>query len=59
MKLRRRFEELTSEVSCLTQQRELLLTQMADEQAGWEKRQQVRWVVGAGSHPSKQATVQP
>jgi hypothetical protein len=42
MKLRRRFEELSSEVSCLTQQRELLLTQMADEQAEWEKRQQVR-----------------
>lgn len=47
MKLRRRFEELTSEVSRLTQQRELLLTQMADEQAEREKRQQVRWVVGA------------
>lgn len=41
MKLRRRFEELSSEVSRLTQQRELLLTHMADEQAEWEKRQQV------------------
>ena len=41
MQLRRRFDELSGEVSRLAQQRELLLTQMADEQAEWEKRQQV------------------
>lgn len=42
MKLRRRFDDLSEEVSRLTQQRELLLTQLADDQAQWEKRQQVR-----------------
>jgi hypothetical protein len=42
MKLRRRFDEMSEDVSRLTQQRELLLTQMADDQAEWEKRQQVR-----------------
>lgn len=44
MKLRRRFDDLSGEVSRLNQQRELLLTQMADEQAEWEKRQQVGWL---------------
>ena len=42
MKLRRRYDELSEEVGRLTQQRELLLTQMNDDQADWEKRQQVR-----------------
>jgi hypothetical protein len=41
MKLRRRFDEMSEDVSRLTQQQELLLTQMADDQADWEKRQQV------------------
>ena len=41
MKLRRRFDDLSEQVARLTQQRELLLTQMADDQAQWEKRQQV------------------
>lgn len=37
MKLRRRYDDLASEVSNLAQQRELLLTQMLEEKAEWEK----------------------
>lgn len=47
MKLRRRYDELSAEVSGLSQQREMMLTQMAEQQAEWEKQQQVggdsRW----------------
>jgi hypothetical protein len=41
MKLRRRYDELTSEVTGLVQQRELLLTQISDDKAEWEKLQRV------------------
>lgn len=41
MKLRRRYDELSAQLSGLSQQRELLLTQMDDEQAKWEKQQKV------------------
>lgn len=41
MKLRRRYDELTAEVTALVQQRELLLTQMSDDKAEWEKLQRV------------------
>ena len=44
MKLRRRYDDLASEVSNLVQQRELLLTQMSEEKAEWEKLQRVRAV---------------
>lgn len=37
MKLRRRFDELASEVSNLGQQREFLLAQMSEDKAEWEK----------------------
>jgi hypothetical protein len=41
MKLRRRYDELTAELSALLQQRELLLTQISDDKAEWEKLQRV------------------
>lgn len=37
MKLRRRYDDLASEVSKLAQQHELLLAQMSEEKAEWEK----------------------
>jgi hypothetical protein len=46
MKLRRRYDELTAEVSALLQQRELLLTQISDDKAEWEKLQRVSSVAG-------------
>jgi hypothetical protein len=49
MKLRRRYDELTAEVSALLQQRELLLTQMSDDKAEWEKLQRVSSVAGCMS----------
>lgn len=41
MKLRRRYDELAADVSGLAQQRELLLTQITDDKAEWEKLQRV------------------
>lgn len=41
MKLRRRYDELATEVSHLAQQRELLLTQISDDKAEWDKQQRV------------------
>jgi hypothetical protein len=49
MKLRRRYDELTAEVSALLQQRELLLTQISDDKAEWEKLQRVSSVAGCMS----------
>jgi hypothetical protein len=50
MKLRRRYDELSTEVAGLVQQRELLLTQISDDKAEWEKLQRVRH--GAGNQPA-------
>jgi len=42
MKLRRRYDDLSAEVSDLTQQRDQLMAQMAEEKADWDRQQQVR-----------------